>query len=305
MCDKIINGDYMILNVSGRTDIVAFYTDWFMSRYKEGYVDVRNPFYKDNVSRIYFEDVDAIVFCTKNPIPIVDKLKEIDKPILFHVTITPYKKDIEPNVPRKKDIIDSLKKISNIIGIDNLYIRYDPIFISKKYTVEYHIKAFSTLCALLDGYVKHFIVSFIDDYKNVRKNKNVLKTLELTYDDYRKIGYSFSEITKKHNMTVQTCAEDFNLVEFGFIKEECLSKTLAHKLTGKTNFKRWNARNSVNCKCVEMVDIGEYNTCRHFCKYCYANYDEAEVIKNFNRHDKSSSLLIGYLKDTDIIKRRK
>ena len=90
----------MILFVSGRCDIVAFYTPWFMNRLKEGYVDVRNPFYKKQVSRIYFNDVDLIYFCTKNPRPIVPYLKEINKPILFNVTITPYKRDIEPNVFR-------------------------------------------------------------------------------------------------------------------------------------------------------------------------------------------------------------
>ena len=88
----------MILNVSGRTDVVAFYTEWFMNRYREGFVDVRNPFNEKLISRIYFEDVDAIMFCTKNPVPIVKYLKEIEKPILFHVTITPYKKEIENNV---------------------------------------------------------------------------------------------------------------------------------------------------------------------------------------------------------------
>lgn len=107
----------MVLNVSGRTDIVAFYSDWFIERYKEGYIDVRNPFYPKLISRIYFKNVDLILFCTKNPIPILDKLKYIDKPILFHVTLTPYKKDIEPNVLPKGIIIASNLsfKVKNII----------------------------------------------------------------------------------------------------------------------------------------------------------------------------------------------
>ena len=123
----------MILNVSGRTDVVAFYSDWFMNRIKEGYVDVRNPFNKKLVSRIYFDDVDLILFCTKNPIPIIDKLKYINKPILFQVTLTPYRNDIEPNVTDKNKIIDAIKEISKIVGIDNLTVRYDPIFLSDKY----------------------------------------------------------------------------------------------------------------------------------------------------------------------------
>lgn len=293
----------MILNVSGRTDIVGFYSEWFMNRYNEGYVDVRNPFYPKLVNRIYFEEVDAIMFCTKNPLPIINHLKEINKPILFHVTLTSYNKYIEPNVVSKKEVIEGIKKISNIIGIDNVYVRYDPIFISDKYSVEYHIKAFNKLCELLNGYVKHIIVSFIDIYKNVKKNEKILKYKEFSEEDYKMIGINFSEIASKNNMSVQTCFEDNDLVKYGFIKGECLSKELAFKLTNKI-YKKWDARKGNKCKCVMMVDIGEYNTCKHFCKYCYANYDEKKVKENFEKHDKNSSLLIGHLNEDDIIKRR-
>ena len=222
----------MILNVSGRTDIVAFYTEWFMNRYKEGYVMVRNPFNCHLVNEIYFEDVDLIVFCTKNPLPIIDRIKEIDKPILFHITITPYNKDIEPNVIDKRDIIKGVKELSKIVGIDNIYIRYDPIFLSDKYNIEYHIKAFNKLCSMLNGYVKHIIVSFIDDYKNVRKNNNILKIKSFTKEDYKLLGESFSRIARENNMTVQTCFERDNLVEYGFIKGDCLGVELAKRLTG-------------------------------------------------------------------------
>ena len=294
----------MILNVSGRTDIVAFYTEWFMNRYKEGYLDVRNPFNKKLVSRIYFSDVDLIMFCTKNPIPIIDKIKEINKPILFHITLTPYNKDIEPNVIDKTKIIEGIKKLSKIIGIDNIYVRYDPIIISDKYNIDYHIKAFSKLCSLLNGYVKRIIISFLDEYKNVKENRNILKYKTLTDNDYKLIGKNFSKIALNNGMTVQTCFEDRNLVEYGLIKGECLSHELAYKLTGKS-YKSWAARKERKCNCVQMVDIGVYNSCKHFCKYCYANYNEKEVINNYKNHNPNSSLLIGELESDDIIKVRR
>lgn len=294
----------MILNVSGRTDIVAFYTEWFMKRYHEGFVDVRNPFNRHLVSRINFEDVDAIMFCTKNPLPIIPYLKEINKPIIFHVTLTSYKNDIEVNVIDKKKIIEGIKEISNMLGPDYLFVRYDPIFISDSYNLEYHIKAFTKMCELLDGYVKKIIVSFLDDYKNVRANYRYLQYKILTDMDYKNLGENFSKIAKKHNMTVQTCFEENNLVEYGFIKGECLSHELAYILTGK-KYKNWRARGKNGCCCVEMVDIGEYNTCRHFCKYCYANYDEKKVKQNMALYDPNSSLLIGTLKEDDEIKVRK
>ena len=202
----------MILNVSGRTDIVAFYEKWFMNRLKEGFVDVRNPFNPKLVSRINFCDVDLILFCTKNPIPILKDLAKIKIPFIFQVTITPYKNDIEPNVPSKKNIIEAFKKISAIIGKENIYIRYDPVFLSDKYNIHYHVKAFDKLCKLLNGYVKTIIISFLDEYKNVIKNKNILKYRKFTKSDYEEIGKNFSKIARLNDMTVQTCFEDNNLV---------------------------------------------------------------------------------------------
>ena len=293
----------MILNVSGRTDIVAFYTEWFLNRYKEGYLYVRNPFYPKLINKIDFNNVDAVLFCTKNPTPIIKHLNIIDKPIIFHITLTPYNKDIEPNVIDKKKVIESIKELSKIIGIDNIYIRYDPIFLSDKYNLEYHKKAFNRVCTLLDGYINKIIISFIDEYKNVRKNKNIIKYRNFTKEDYKEIGISFSNIAKSHNMTVQTCFEQQNLVEYGFIKGECMSHELAYKLTGKA-YKNWTARKGSLCNCVKMIDIGEYNTCFHFCKYCYANYDEKKVKSNLKKHNPSSPLLIGDIEDDDIIKER-
>ena len=294
----------MILNISGRTDIVAFYSDWLINRLKEGFVDVRNPFNPKMVSRIMFDDVDLLFFCTKNPIPILDKIKNINKKMYFHITLTSYNKDIEPNLPDKKDIIEAIKKLSKMIGKENIVIRYDPILLNDKYNLDYHVKAFDKLCGLLAGYTDKILISFIDDYKNVRKNYKILKYREFTENDYKTIGTSFSESARKHNIVVHTCAEERDLTEYGFIKDECMSKELAFKLTGKI-YKKWNARKNVPCKCIEMADIGVYNSCKHFCKYCYANFDEKQVNDNYNKHNPKSSLLIGELEEDDIIKIRK
>lgn len=293
----------MILNVSSRTDIVAFYSKWFITRYEQGFVDVRNPYYPKNISRIYFKDIDAILFCTKNPIPILDYLHKIDKPILFHITITPYNKDIEPNVANKKDIIDAVKKISNIIGIDNVYVRYDPILLNDKYTIDYHINAFNKLCNLLNGYVKHIIISFIDEYKNVKNNSKFLNLKPISENDLKLLGTNFAKIAKINNIHVQTCFEDNNLSNYGFIIDDCISSKLAYNLTNK-HYKKSKVRKENKCNCIETVDIGVYNSCKHFCKYCYANYDETKVNNNFKNHDANSSLLIGKINSDDIIKIR-
>ena len=294
----------MILFASGRTDIPAFYSNWFINRVKAGFVDVRNPFNQKLVSRIYFSDVDLIMFCSKNPLPMINKLDILKVPVLFHVTITPYSKDVEPNIPDKRLIIEGVKKLSLVLGIDNVVVRYDPIFLSDKYNVDYHIKAFDKLCKNLNGYVNKIIVSFMDEYKNVRSNKNFLKYRAFTREDYKKIGEAFSKSAMDNGMSVQTCFEDNDLTQYGFVKGECLSHELAYILTGK-KFKSSNVRKEKKCECVQMVDIGDYNSCMHMCKYCYANYDEKMVSSNFKRHDDNSSLLIGTIQNDDVIKVRK
>ena len=290
----------MILNISGRTDIVAFYTPWLIKRFQEGFIYVRNAFYSSQVSKIQIKNVDAIVFCTKNPIPIIEYLPSINIPMVFQVTLTPYHKDIEPYVPNKTEIIEAIKKISRLLGEKRVYVRYDPILLNDKYTLKYHVRAFERMCSLLKGYVDHIIISFIDDYKNVRYHFDELKLRNPTPEDFKEIGIHFSNIANKNNMSIQTCYEKEDLAQYGFIKDVCVSRKLAFELTQK-NYKLWSAR---DCGCVEMVDIGVYNTCRHYCKYCYANYDEKKIHENYMDHDPDSPFLIGYEKPDDIIKER-
>lgn len=291
----------MILNISGRTDIVAFYTPWLINRFKEGYVDVRNPFYQSNISRIYFKDVDLIIFCTKNPWPIIPYLKEIKIPIIFHITLTPYKKDIEPNVIDKKKIIAGIKKVSEILGKERVYVRYDPILLNSQYNLAYHQRAFTKLVEELKPYVFQYIISFIDNYKNVQNNQKYLNLEPITTTKMKEFGKMFKDIIAEKNIKIQTCYENIDLEEYGILKTPCISKELAFTITGK-KFPKWSAR---KCNCVAMADIGEYNTCNHLCKYCYANYDEKKVKENILKHDVNSSLLLGTLQNDDVITIRK
>ena len=291
----------MIINVSGRTDIVAFYTPWFLNRMKEGYFLVRNPFNPCSISRINVENIDLIVFCTKNPLPILDSLHTLQKPFLFQVTFTPYHKDIEPYVPDKRLILNAIRKLSKLSKESKPLVRYDPILLNERYDVKYHIKAFEKMCMELEGYVDRIIVSFVDDYKNVRKHQTELQTKEFTDADYKLIGTSFSYIAKEHGMSVQTCFEQRDLCEYGFRKDVCMSVEEAFLITGK-KFKKWKAR---DCGCVEMVDIGQYNTCRHYCKYCYANFDEKRIEENVRLHEPESPLLIGNVQPQDQIRVRR
>ena len=120
----------MIIQTGMRTDIPAFYSKWFLNRIKEGYVLVRNPYNERQVTRYCLapDVVDLIAFCTKNPAPMLPYMNVL-KPYgqYWFVTITPYGRDIEPNVPDKEKVMDDLKKLSDIVGVDSMGWRYDPM----------------------------------------------------------------------------------------------------------------------------------------------------------------------------------
>ena len=290
----------MIINISGRTDICAFYSKWLENRIDEGFFDVRNPFNPNLVSRIYEENIDLYVFCTKTPLPVIPILKKIKKPIYFFVTLTSYHNDIEVNVFNKKDILQGVKELSKMLGKENVCVRYDPILLNDTYTISYHIKALDSLMNELKDYVEEIVFSFMDDYKNVRKNYLEMNCREIKSDEYYTLANAFKELEKKYHIHLKSCLED-ELLKYGFNGGTCISNELALRLTNKT-FKKWKAR---DCLCRETVDIGAYNSCNHRCKYCYANYDEDKIKNNMLLHDPKSSLLIGHLKETDIIKVRR
>lgn len=294
----------MLLFASGRTDIPAFYSEWFMNRLREGFVDVRNPYYSEQVARYKLtkDVIDCFIFCTKNPAPMLPYLEELKAKttgLYFHVTITPYEKDVEPNVPEKDLVMDSFIELSRALGKDCVCWRYDPIFINEKYPVSSHIKAFRSMAEKLSGYTDRCIISFIDLYKKTLKNFPGVK--EVSESDQKFLASSLSRIAFENGIRIESCAEKLDLTACGVEAGQCVSRTVIEKAAGIhliQNTGRQNLRKG--CACLPTTDIGAYNSCPHLCKYCYANYDAKLVEKNFNLHNPSSSFLLGSSKESDI-----
>lgn len=285
----------MIISASRRTDIPAFYSDWFINRLKEGFVLVRNPLNIHQVSRINLSNdvVDCIVFWTKNPEPMLDKLDYLQEyNYYFQFTLTSYQVDVEKKVPSKgKQIISTFKKLSDLIGPEKVIWRYDPILLNKKYTIEYHLKNYEKLAKVLSGYTDKCIISFLDFYSKTTKN---LKDLDVENFDYEKIiiiAKKIAEIAKKYNLKIETCAEKYELENFGIKHAHCIDSELIEKIVNcKLNLKK-DKNQRVECGCVQSVDIGAYNTCQNGCKYCYANYNFETVNKNCSNYHKESAIL--------------
>lgn len=293
----------MILQTGMRTDIPAFYSEWFINRIKEGYVYTRNPYHPSQVTKYLINPdvVDLIGFCTKNPnhmFPYMDLLKPYGQ--YWFVTITPYGKEIEPYVPDKELVLDDFVSLSQMVGVNSCGWRYDPIFISETYTVERHIADFEHMAEKLAGYTHSCVISFIDLYEKTKRNFPEVR--KVTKEERLTLGKEMIRIGKKYDITIRPCAEGDELEIYGADCNGCVTQSTYEKaMDGRLLIPKSVKSQRAECACVFGRDIGQYNTCGHLCRYCYANADMELVRSNMRQHDSRSPFLIGNLQHGDVI----
>ena len=290
----------MIINTGQRTDIPAFYSSWFVNRLKAGFVLVRNPYNPHSVTRYRLSPdvVDLIGFCTKNPSPMLRHMNLL-QPYgqYWFVTITPYGKEIEPCVPDKWNVLESFRRLSDMVGPDSMGWRYDPIFISEKYPVERHIKAFEYMAKTLSGYTRTAVISFIDLYEKTKRNFPDAR--QVTAEQRLLLGKTCVEIGEQYGMTIRPCGEGSELAPFGADCRGCMTIAVYEQALHQRLRVPKTTPARKECACYLGGDIGAYNTCGHLCRYCYANVDAAAVRKSIALHDPESPLLIGHLLPED------
>ena len=299
----------MILSVSRRTDIPNYYSEWFFNRLKDGFLYVRNPMNFHQISEIKISPdvVDCIVFWTKNPLPMMERLDELEAyNYYFQFTLTGYGNDVERNLPNKKtSVIPIFQELSNKIGKEKVVWRYDPIFFSNRYNVQYHLKAFRSIAEALSGYTEKCVISFLDIYPKNKKNMDNLLSYDLSDSELREFAKELSNIAKENHIKIGSCAEKVDLDEYGIIHNSCIDKELIEKIIGCKLKINKDKNQRIECGCVESVEVGTYNTCKNGCVYCYANYSAKSVESNFQKYDTLSPLLCGHIEKDDRISTRK
>ncbi len=292
----------MIIQTGLRTDIPAFYTPWFLRRLEEGFVLVRSPYQPGLVTRYRLSPdvVDLIGLSTKNPAPMLRHLDMLSPyGQYWFVTITPYGRDVEPNVPPKEQVIADTRRLAEAIGSGRVAWRYDPILLTDVYTIERHLRDFAAMCAALEGATQTCVISFIDLYRKVRRNFPEVR--EVTADEQRLLGREMASIAAKHGIRLKTCHEGDSLAPYGVDCSGCMTLRVYEDALGM----RLNApklpKSTRGCACHLSCDIGAYNTCGHLCRYCYANDDAALVRAQMARHDPFSPLLVGHVHPEDRI----
>ena len=299
----------MILSVSRRTDIPAFYSEWFMNRIKEGYVMVRNPMSYHAISKVNIRPdvVDCIVFWTKNPAPIISYLPELDAQYkyYFQYIINAYGAEIEPNLPTLNERIDNFIALSKKLGKDRVIWRYDPIIITEKYNLDWHKKAFKYIAYKLSGFTDSCVFSYLDMYDKIVGNMRTVNALPLPAEVMKTIAISLNKIAATQNIKLKTCSEDIDLGALGIERSCCIDPRLIASILGCNLHAKKDPNQRASCGCVESIDIGQYNTCRHGCKYCYANYSTQSVNANASKHNPLSPMLLGNVEDGDKVTERK
>jgi hypothetical protein len=290
----------MIISASRRTDIPAFYGNWFINRLQEGFVYVRNPINPKQISKIILspQNINAIVFWTKNPKSLINKLNTIDNmgyanKYYFQFTITPYGQDIEAGITDKGKIVEMFESLSEQIGLKRVILRYDPIFLTDKYNIDFHINAFDRLVGRLRNKTEKIIISFLDQYRKVKKNMSGINIKEMVDNDIFQIAKGFSQIASKYNLSIETCAESIDLSKFSIKPAKCIDRDLIEQISGIVIAdKNKKDANRKYCGCMKCVDIGQYDSCINYCLYCYANASKEKSLQNYNGHNSTEKILL-------------
>jgi hypothetical protein len=287
-----------IVSVSRRTDIPAFYGDWFMGRLEEGFAGVVNPFggrkYKVSLKP---QDVVCFVFWSKNFSPFLESLKAMEDlgyKFYFNYTITALPGVFESNVERQS-AIEGLEKLSRTYSPKHINWRFDPIIISSICDGNFFIKAFKELAAEFEGLVERCYFSFVTEYGKVKRNFEQLErtagvqVTRCSKDFKIDLANELSEIAGRHGMRMYSCCGDY-LVNDRIEKGHCIYVSVIESLFPEgLAYKEKPTRKE--CGCTESTDIGTYDTCPHGCVYCYANVNKGRAAKSFGKHDKDSAFL--------------
>ncbi len=275
----------MIVSASRRTDIPAFYGNWFLQKVQEGSVAVKNPFsQKSEYVSLKPQEVGAFVFWSKNYAPFLPVLEKIAKHyhqrFLFHYTINALPEQtvklLEPKVPDINHSMEIVAKLAQSYGAEKIIWRFDPIIFSNQTPPGERLQTFAECARNLQGLVQYCMISFIDLYGKVCRrfqrldNHSNLKLIKPTLDDRVRFARQLKYIARRFNMAIYTCCEDDIARKAAIPRGHCIDVPYLRKLFSGVQFRNELRPTRDECGCYFSRDIGQYNTCRHDCLYCYA-----------------------------------
>jgi len=293
----------LIISASRRTDIPAFYSQWFMNRICAGHCVVPNPFNPTQVARVALEpeQVEAIVFWTRNPRPLFPHLEELDQRgyrYYFQYTLMNNPRVMDPKTPAAKGALDTLRELSDRVGPARVVWRYDPIVFSSITDPEFHLKTYATLARALRSHTFRSVVSIVDLYPKLDarlrqlKDRGVTLTLpeRLPAGRLASLMRTLASTAAENGMEITSCAETIDLAPYGIRPGKCIDDELIGRIFGIQVTGKKDPSQRKACGCVVSKDIGMYDTCPFGCLYCYAttSFDRAKIRQREHRPDSPS-----------------
>jgi hypothetical protein len=294
----------MIISASRRTDIPAFYSDWFMNRIRQGYCVVPHPFNRKRIYQVSLrpDDVTSIVFWSKNPAPLIPHLNELDDRgyrYYFLFTLNDYPLELEPNLPDISDRLKIFRELANTLGSSRVVWRYDPIIVSNLTNWDFHRRTFERLCHELRGSTERVITSLVQFYAKTRRRLGSLVHKGYEFDQnltdrnkVRSLLADMSAIAQNAGMETMICASDEDFSDVGVVPSRCIDGELLTRLWGIQGPWSKDKGQRPACGCTVAKDIGVADTCLHHCPYCYATISEKAAVNNFTKHNSGASCLV-------------
>lgn len=298
----------MLISASRRTDIPAFYSEWFFRRMRAGFVLVRNPVDSHTVYRVALtpEVVDGIVFWSKNPAPMLRAhaagLRQLREQIPFYIqfTVNGYGPELEPGVPERNQLCTTFAALAKEFGREAVVWRYDPIILTERLSFAEQIRNFTFLAEKLAPCTTECVISFLDLYRKTARNMRHIGFTLPTAAQQLELAAKLAAVAAGYGITLNACCEIPELSHAGVGQARCIDPERISRLRGGEHLTVPKDRNQrPNCGCAAAIDIGAYNTCRHGCLYCYANASPTSAMRQSSQCDPISPLLCGSLSPDD------
>lgn len=300
----------MIISASRRTDLPAFYATWFMHRVRAGFCLVPNPFNVHQVSSVSLrpEDVDAFVFWTRNPRPLLPALDELDARgyrYYFQFTILDNPRQLDPHTPPVAGAVATFRRLADRIGPERVIWRYDPIVLSSITDARFHQERYAWIAAQLRGYTTRSVISVVDDYRKAARRLQALATQGVVFPkqppemlpEFAEVMRTLVAAAQQNGMEIMSCAEEIDLTGYGVRPGKCIDDELLARILGRPLDLRKDPGQRTACGCVASRDIGMYDSCLFGCQYCYATSSFTRAAANYAAHDPAAPSLRRLVRD--------
>lgn len=295
----------MIISASRVTDIPGLYSQWFMNRVRAGDCLVPNTANPRQVEYVSLapQDVDAIVFWSKDPAPMFSDFDEFDSRgfrYYFQFTLNDYPKELEPLIPDFDTRLNTFLELSRRIGPRRVIWRYDPIIISNRTSYEFHRETFSRIAEQLHGATCRVTLSIILLYQKLDRRMAELeqqgfyfKREKASLPRMQSLLKDFSAIARKRSMEITLCSQAQDFSHLGLSECHCIDSRLINSLWGLNLPYEKDPAMRRTCQCTISKDIGIGDTCINGCPYCYSVRSNEFAQRRYKEHNPHSPALWG------------